>query len=214
MTAPALYRRGMPIQLVAFDLDGTVVRGGTCVEAIARAIGRSDECAQFEQLSMRDLAAVSAAREAMAEWYGSYEEQELTAGLADLTLAPGADEAFALLRARGVRTAIVSITWSFAVEHFAKRFGVDFHTGTRLTAKGIEHVWPHDKGAWLRALMVKLGLERVAVAAVGDSDGDRELLLSAGTRVFVGAHPLEGIPDLVHIADADLREVAELLLAR
>jgi phosphoserine phosphatase len=35
-------------------------------------------------------------------------------------------QAFALLRKRGVVTAIVSITRSFAVEWFANRLGVDY----------------------------------------------------------------------------------------
>jgi phosphoserine phosphatase len=60
------------IRLAAFDLDGTIVREGTCVESIARAIGREEECAAFERLEMRDVLAVTAAREAMAKWYRPY----------------------------------------------------------------------------------------------------------------------------------------------
>lgn len=60
------------VQLVAFDLDGTLVRGETCVEAIARRIGRSEECAAFQRLdASRDVESVTAARETMAEWYPS-----------------------------------------------------------------------------------------------------------------------------------------------
>ncbi len=43
-----------PIRLAAFDLDGTLIRGSTCVEGIARAIGRVEECAAFEALAIRD----------------------------------------------------------------------------------------------------------------------------------------------------------------
>ena len=53
----------MAIELVAFDLDGTLVRGATCVEAIARRIGRSEGVASLERLSMRDVEGVSSARE-------------------------------------------------------------------------------------------------------------------------------------------------------
>src|SRR5213594_1361634 len=38
-------------------------------------------------------------------------------------LAPGVDEAFRLLHARHVTTAIVSISWDFIAQWFAKRFG-------------------------------------------------------------------------------------------
>jgi uncharacterized protein YqgC (DUF456 family) len=38
-------------------------------------------------------------------------------------MAPSLDEAFRLLHARHVTTAIVSISWDFVVQWFAKRFG-------------------------------------------------------------------------------------------
>ena len=202
----------MAIQLAAFDLDGTLVRGETCVVAIARTIGRVEECARFEKLQMRDIAAVSAAREAMAVWYRTHSTTELCAALAHLPLAPGTEEAFKLLRARGVSTAIVSITWSFAVEWFARRLGADYWYGTLLTPNGIEHVWPADKGRWLRNLARRLELPRAAVAAVGDSDGDRELLQAAGLRFFVG-EKAAAISDVEHVEEGNILEIAEKIVA-
>ncbi len=95
----------------------------TCVQAIACTIGRVEECAAFDRLGMRDIEGVTAVREAMAEWCRPYSPDELVSGLADLALAPGTAEAFALLREHGVSTAIVSITWSFAVDWFAEALG-------------------------------------------------------------------------------------------
>lgn len=204
----------MPVELVAFDLDGTLIRGETCVQAIARAIGRVDECAAFEQLSMRDLKGVTAARESMAEWYAPYSTSELRRALDDLVLAPGCAEAFTFLRGHGVRTAIVSITWSFAAEHFADQPGADYFHGTQLAEHGINHVWPEDKGTWLRELTRELALHERAVAAVGDSEGDRELLGAAAVRVFVGKEPPDGVPGIVHLPDADILAVAQQLVGR
>jgi HAD superfamily phosphoserine phosphatase-like hydrolase len=200
------------IRLAAFDLDGTIVREGTCVESIARAIGREEECAAFERLEMRDVLAVTAAREAMAKWYRPYTYEELTAGLSDLRLAPDSKEAFALLRRHGIVTAIVSITWSFAVEWFARRLGADYAYGTRLTEGRVEHVWPADKGRWLRSLIERLQLPEHAVAAVGDSEGDRELLEAAGVRYCVGARTIE-IADVVHMPQASMLEIAKQVVA-
>jgi phosphoserine phosphatase len=184
-----------------------LVRGKTCVEAIAAAIGRADDCARFERLAMRDVTAVRAARETMAGWYERFSDAELTAPLSELELAPGSEAAFRLLRRHGIETAIVSITWSFAVDWFARRLGADYTLGTRLGPDGIEHVWPADKGPWLEALIERLSLERSAVAAVGDSNGDRELLEAAGVRFFVGDRP-PGIPGLVHLPGGDMLEIA------
>jgi HAD superfamily phosphoserine phosphatase-like hydrolase len=207
------YRRSIAIRLAAFDLDGTLVRGETCVQAIARTVGRSDECAVFERLSMRDVAAVTHARETMAAWYRPYSLDELTHALDRLTLAPGSEEAFRLLRRHGVATAIVSITWSFAVESFARRLGADYAHGTHLTPSGIEHVWPADKGDWLRGLIKRLELDPASVAAVGDSDGDRELLDAAGLRFFVGERPPD-VPQLVHVPHANMLDIARLIVGR
>lgn len=202
----------MAIELVAFDLDGTLVRGATCVEAIARRIGRSEEVASFERLAMRDVEAVSSAREAMAAWFSDYSEEELVAGLADLSLAPGTERAFALLCSHGVATAIVSITWIVAVEWFAARLGANYVYGTRHRPEGIDHVWPADKGRWLEDLSRRIGLHRDQVAAVGDSVNDRELLEAAGLRFFVGGVP-PTIPNLVHLPAADLSDIAGRIVA-
>jgi HAD superfamily phosphoserine phosphatase-like hydrolase len=200
------------IRLAAFDLDGTLVRDRTCVESIARTIGREEECAAFECLDMRDVLAVTAAREAMAEWYRPYTREELTAGLSELTLAAGSEDAFALLREHGVVTAIVSITWSFAVEWFANRLSADYAHGTRLLDGRVEHVWPSDKGRWLRSLTARLDVPQQAVAAVGDSEGDRELLEAAGIRYCVGQRKIE-VPEVVHLPRASILELAQQLVA-
>lgn len=86
-------------------------------------------------------------------------------------------------------TAIASITWNVAVEWFAGRLGADHTLGTRHGDTGIRHVWPSDKGRWLRDLSVRLGLQANQVAAVGDSANDRDLLEAAGLRFFVGETP-------------------------
>ncbi len=203
----------MAIALVAFDLDGTLVRGETCVEAIARRIGRTEECAAFEGLdASRDVEEVTTAREAMAEWYRDYAEEELVAGLLDLDLAPGTEQAFDLLRAKGITTAIVSITWSVAVEWFARRLGAEHTLGTRHGEGGIEHVWPSDKGPWLRDLTARLGLRLDQVAAVGDSANDRDLLEAARLRFFVGASP-PVISDLVHLPEGSIDGIARWIIA-
>jgi phosphoserine phosphatase len=161
---------------------------------------------------MRDVLAVTAARETMAEWYQAYTYEELTAGLSDLTLAPGSEEGLALLRRHGIVTAIVSITWSFAVEWFAQMLGADYAYGTRLVDGRVEHAWPADKGRWLRNLIERLDLPQHAVAAVGDSEGDRELLEAAGVRYCVGAQKIE-VADVVHMPRASILEIAQQVVA-
>jgi hydroxymethylpyrimidine pyrophosphatase-like HAD family hydrolase len=49
------------------------------------------------------------------------------------------------------------------------------------------------------------------VAAVGDSDGDRELLDAGGLRFFVGERPPE-VPQLVHMPHANMLDIARLMV--
>lgn len=201
----------MPIRLAAFDLDGTLVRDRTCVEAIAGTIGRVEEAAAFESLDVRDIDAMTIARNTMAGWYRPFPTETLLREVRSLALAPGCDEAFDLLRRHEVRTAIVSLTWKPAVDWFVQRLGADFALGTSHTDNGIDHVWPKDKGRWLRDMSMRLGLHRREVAGVGDSEGDREMLAAAGFGVLVGERPLD-IPDVVYMPGANMYEVARRIV--
>jgi HAD superfamily phosphoserine phosphatase-like hydrolase len=198
------------VRLVAFDLDGTLVRGPTICESLAEPLGKLSRMREFEQL--RDLAQIRAARQEMLGWYGDA-PQDLYDKLS-LELAPGAAEAFELLARRGVQTAIVSITWSFAVERLARRLGADAWVGTDAHSGEIRHFWPNDKPDWLARYASTLGIDMSQVAAVGDSHGDVPMLAAVGHPFFVGADLPGEIAHAVHLPNADVREIARLILSR
>jgi len=206
-----LHEDRSAIGLVAFDLDGTLLRGDTACETIARRLGRYDEMRAFEALT--DRAAIADARREMAAWYRAADVRDLGAALQGRALAPGAEPAFALLRQWGIRTAIVSITWEFAVEAVAHRLGADDWVGTRLHPDGeVADFWPEDKPSWLAGLAEGYGLPASRVAAVGDSAGDAAMLRWAGRALCVGeALPadLQGVAG--HLPGADLMEVVAAL---
>ena len=71
------------MKLVAFDLDGTLLRGESVWEAIARGIGRLERVREMERIDpariedpsrMEDMAA---AIEESAGWYSSFTFDEL-----------------------------------------------------------------------------------------------------------------------------------------
>jgi len=202
-------RRG----LVAFDLDGTLLRGPTVCELLAAPLGRLAEMRRFEALSSeREIAA---AREEMARWYEGRSTTELCEALEAATWAPGAREGVALLQANGVEVVIASITWSFAVEWVAERLGVARSLGTRLEpGGGVGHVWPRDKARWLERLLSELRVAAGRAAAVGDSGSDAELLEAAELRFFVGAGPLPALPALEHRPAGDIAAIAREILGR
>ncbi|HME93091.1 MAG TPA: haloacid dehalogenase-like hydrolase [Methylomirabilota bacterium] len=202
----------MSIRLVAFDLDGTLIRGPNALAVMGAALGHPEWEQQMEILSMRGVSAAVMA-ERVAPWR-RLSRTELGRASAGALLAPGVEQAFVLLHRRGVSTAIVSLAWDFHVEWFANRFGAAHWGATRLEPDGtVVPLWPEDKGPWLERLMAAEGVGRHEVTAVGDSPRDASLLQAAGHAFYVG---LDRPPDLGHVRHCphgDLSAIARAILA-
>ena len=205
-------RSRAPLGLVAFDLDGTLLRGPTVCELLAAPLGRLTEMRRLEALSSQ--AEIAAARREMARWYEGRTPAQLCAALESATWAPGAREGVGLLDAHGVEVVIASITWSFAVEWLARQLGVVRSLGTRLEPGGrIDHVWPREKARWLGGLLAELEVPRTRAAAVGDSGSDADLLAAAELRYFVGDRAPPALPGLAHRPAGDIERIAREILA-
>ncbi len=200
-------RRG----LVVFDLDGTLLRGPTVCEVLAVPLGQSRRMQELERFRSRPE--LQAAREEMARWYRAVSVSSLVGSLQAVRLAEGAACGLSLLKAHGVATSIASITWSFAVEHFARGLGIEHWLGTELQESGeIAHVWPEDKGRWVKDLAQQLGLPVERTAAVGDSAGDYEMLSAVGLPIFVGRELPATRHDWLHRPGENIEWVARHLL--
>jgi phosphoserine phosphatase len=180
---------------------------------VAAAVGRPEWEERMEILSMRG-SDDDQMRERVAPWR-EHTPAEPSCHLVHARLAPGVDEAFRLLRARGITVAIVSIGWDFMVEWFAHRFGATHWAATRLDPAGrVTPFWPEDKGPWLERLMRSLGTARHEVAAVGDSPRDASLLRAAGHAFYVGADRPPVIEGIRHHPDGDIAQVTRVILGR
>ncbi|HEU4439295.1 MAG TPA: HAD-IB family phosphatase, partial [Methylomirabilota bacterium] len=194
-----------------FDLDGTLIRGPNALAVMGAALGHPEWEQQMEILSMRGVSAAVMA-ERVAPWR-RWPRTELGRALRGARLAPGVEEAFALLRRRGVATAIISLAWDFHVEWFANRFGASHWGATRLEADGtVIPLWPEDKGRWLEQLMSAEGLARHEVAAVGDSLRDASLLQAAGHAFYVGLDYPPDLGNARHCPDGDISVIAHAIL--
>jgi phosphoserine phosphatase len=152
---------------------------------------------------------IAVARAEMVSWYRHHDMSTLLRLVQTVTFAPGAREGIAALRRSGVRVALVSITWQFALDWLATDLGVDFAVGTRWCEDGtIAHFWPDDKAMWLAHSAAKFGLLRAEIAAVGDSAGDVPMLSYAGIGYFVGRDK----PDLPeHVRHWPAGNIAEIV---
>jgi HAD superfamily phosphoserine phosphatase-like hydrolase len=197
--------------VAVFDLDGTLLRGDTVCEVLAKPLGRISEMKRFETFTAeRDI---EIARAEMAEWYRGHSLESLQHHLWNARWAPGAHEAVRLLQEAQVVVAIASITWKFAVRWFAEQLNVQNYIGTDVSPGGeIVHVWGRDKGRWLQKLARDYGAAPDRTAAIGDTNGDLDLLRAAALRLFVGAKTISDLDAVIHLPEADLRVVAERII--
>lgn len=199
--------------LVVFDFDGTLLREQTICEVLARQLGQADRMREFEQLT--DPGDITCAREEMIRWFSDIPRPELLTLCDNARLARGVYRGVRLLRERGIHVSIASLTWEFAVHHFARRWSIDHVLATGWDASGlISHVWPEDKARWMRELADSLGVPQGRVAAVGDSAGDQEMLEAADLPVFVGENLPVGSVQWSHLPGADIDHVARFVLER
>jgi len=204
---------GARLRLAAFDLDGTLLRGDTVCEALARHMGHLERMRQLEatQDARQDRESLLFLRTELAAYYRGVPAADLRSYLSTLTPAPGAKEGLALLRQAGIVTAIISITWEFAAAWLCAEIGADYYVGTRLLDDGsIEHFWPEDKAVWLEDLMRRQGATRDETVAVGDSWRDVPMLEAAGVRIYVGKVLPRGLT-AIHLPDADIGDIARVV---
>lgn len=201
----------MTIRLVAFDLDGTLIRGRNSLAVIGARLGHPEWEKQMEILYMRDETPEEMRRR-VAAW-SDFSTAELCSQLVHSHFAPDVDEAFRLLHERNVTTAIVSISWDFIVEWFAKRFGVRHWVAVGFNSdRTVTPFWPEDKGPWLEQLGSKLRIGRHEVAAVGDSPRDASMFRAAGHAFYVGPESLQGLEGIQHYPDGNIAAVARAIL--
>ncbi len=200
------------IRLVVFDLDGTLLRGETVCETLARPLGKLERMHELEKAD--NVEDMRTARDEIVGWYRGHTIQELRSYLSGASLAPGAVEASAMLRRNGVRIGIASLTWGFAVEMFAELFEASGWLGSLVDETGIlRHCWPSDKADFVLKMASELSLTRKQISAVGDSWGDIEMLQQAEYPIFLGKKRVIGLPpNVVHMPHADIREVADRIL--
>ncbi len=205
-------RRDGRIRLVAFDLDGTLLRGDSVCTGIARGIGRLERMREMER--GHELADRLSDAAEMASWYLPLGRERIESELSRLTPAPGADEGGRLLREAGVDFVIISVTWEFAVQHFAERFGASDYAATALdwTTGEFDDFDADHKGPWLEAKITSLGLSPDQVAAVGDSPNDQGIFDAAGTSFCVAAACGEA-DGAIHRPNANIFQLAEEILA-
>lgn len=185
------------VRLLITDMDSTLI-GIECIDEIADFAGLKPQVAaiteaamrgelNFEQSLTRRVALLAGLDAAALDHV--YEER--------LRLNPGAERLLDGLRARGIKTALVSGGFTFFTERLRRRLGLDYARANtlevvdgKLTGRVLgDIVGAEGKRAFLLALCAELGIAPAQAVAMGDGANDLPMMKAAGLSVAYRAKP-------------------------
>jgi len=189
----------MTLKLVVFDLDGTLLEPALDFDAIRAEIGLPPDTTILEAMDT-----LSEAERARA---GAILDRHEAEAADRSRLMPGAGELLDWLRARGIRTAVLTRNSRRSVERACRRHGLRF---SAVVARG-DHV-PKPSPVGVRHLMSTLGTEPEETIVVGDFRFDVEAGAAAGCRtIALVADPAPGWASEATWIAADLAGVRRIL---
>jgi len=206
---PAAGRRK---RLLIADMDSTMI-DQECIDELADEVGLKDRVADITARSMNgEIAFEPALRERVALLKG------LDAGVVDrivanrITLASGARDLVATMRAHGAWTALVSGGFTVFTGRIAQKLGFDEHRANilgdeagMLTGTVAEPILGRAaKAEALADICGKLGITPLDAIAVGDGANDLDMLAGAGSGVALHAKPTVAAQAKMRIDHGDL----------
>ncbi|MFP8968600.1 phosphoserine phosphatase SerB [Pokkaliibacter sp. CJK22405] len=184
-------------KLACFDMDSTLIQAEV-IDELAKEAGIGEQVAAITEEAMQgkiDFRESFTRRMALLK---GLDLEVLDAVYHRIRLMDGAEELFAGLSSRGVRTAILSGGFTYFANRLKQRLGIDeIHANVLDEANGIltgEVVEPIVDAAMkaqrLQEICERKGFELAATMAVGDGANDLKMLAVAGVGVAFRAKPL------------------------
>jgi phosphoserine phosphatase len=179
-------------KVACFDLDGTLVPPPVTVCLhLSQWLGHKDVLAGLEVAYAEGRIDNHEVAERDAIHYAGRMRSEIDRELASLPLVLGIPETVARLREMKMLLLVATVTWRFAAEHLADRFGFDAVTGClmeedsagRFTGKVQHHIEAADKAAFVRSFCQPRGIDLKECVAIGDSRSDIPLFREVGLAI-------------------------------
>lgn len=204
--------------VVAFDLDGTLLRHTTVSALLAERFGQAEAIAELERAFAAGEISNRVVADASAGWYEGRTTAEVASALAAASWIAGIDETVTTLAEAGTHVLVATITWRFAAELLVERHGFAAASGTELAvADGVvggavtRYFDEHDKLRFVEEWCAERDIPLADVAAVGDSRSDLPLFGRAGRSIALNATPDARRAATCAIDTDDLRDVLPLL---
>ena len=193
----AAEERAVDIKLAVFDMDSTLIQCEV-IDELAKQAGVGDRVVEITERAMRGELDFN---QSFAERLGLL--RGLDAGVASeiassLPFSDGAHELMLTLRARGVRTVILSGGFDVFAEHVMDVLKMDSYVANtleivdnKLTGRVIPPIVNADeKRARLISLASSMAIDLSQTMAVGDGANDLKMLETAGIGVAFRAKPV------------------------
>lgn len=204
------------LQLVTFDLDGTLI-DGTAFMLVARAFGFEDEILHHDA---RFRAGEITLEECFAIEFAMLKGRtvdEVRAALETGTWFPGIHEAVRMLKDAGLRVAVLTDNPDFITDHLT-RYGIDEHIASHgVVDGGVVTGEVHarfDKWGNLDDYLVREGIPADAVAHIGNDVNDVRVWehIALGVCVEPTGPTVRDAADIVFPELRDHQEVAQAVL--
>ena len=210
-----------PLRWAVFDLDGTLKQARDPYVYLHERLGVAEAAAPITEAGLSGRIPYEEwLRRDVGFWRGQ-PVARLQAWLQEIPYLPGAREAVADLRRRGLRLAILTTGPQFHAELVAQELGVEQALGNEavvregLVTGEVGQVIPlGGKGPALRQLLEAWGADPAACLAVGDGESDVPMFRQVGVAVAVcpESPAVRGAADLV-LEAPDLRGLVDARLA-
>ena len=185
------------IKLAVFDMDSTLIQCEV-IDELARRAGVGEQVATITERAMRGELDFS---QSFSERLGLLRNLDASTAVEiakSLPYTDGAPELMTTLRARGVRTVIISGGFSLFADHVATELGMDEYFANTLevvdgllTGVAISPIVNAEyKEAKLREIADSMGITLRQTLAVGDGANDLKMLNAAGIGVAFRAKPV------------------------
>ncbi|MCC7079364.1 MAG: phosphoserine phosphatase SerB [Burkholderiales bacterium] len=184
-------RRLADFGLAVMDMDSTLITI-ECIDEIADMHGIKAQIAAITAAAMRGELDYAASLRRRVQLLAGLDESALERVYRDrLRLTPGAQRLVQGLRAREIRTLLVSGGFDFFTERLKARLSIDYTCSNRLAVvdgKLTGHllgaiVDAHGKASELVRVRTLLGLERPQVIGIGDGANDLPFLRASGVSI-------------------------------
>lgn len=197
----------MDYELVAFDMDGTLVEEVSCWSVIHREFDALDKAYKNLQAWQRgEIEYEEFMRKDIGLWNPAPHISEIERILSDYKLLPKVSHTVKEIKSRGYKTAIISGGIDILAEEVAEELnishvlanGLETDGDGFLTGRGICRVDPLRKDRPLKKLANDLGIGTEECVGIGNSVYDKSLFRASGLGIAVGdENGIEEIADIV-----------------